>query len=205
MRSAREAAPATKGVRIRWPRWYDALNRLHFLGREDQFREKTVEIAGIECGQSVLDVGCGTGNLTMAAKARAGAEGEVHGNDAAPEMIRQAERKAAEVQLDIRYKTALIEDIPYPDHTFNVVLSSLMLHHLPRDLKRKGIAEISRVLKPSGRFFAVDVDPPLMGNLRTVEEAMEANGFIDIRRDKMKFRTLWIPIHYLPGTRAPPD
>ncbi len=199
MKSARASTPTTKGIRIRWPRWYDALNWFHFLGREDQFRERTVELAGITSGQTVLDVGCGTGNLTMAAKARAGTDGQVHGNDAAPEMIREAERKAAAKRLDIGYRVALIEDIPYPDRTFDVVLSSLMLHHLPKDLKRRGIAEISRVLKPGGRLFAVDVDPPLVGNLRTVMEAMERNGFIGMQRGRMSFRTLWIPIHYLTG------
>jgi len=203
MRPARASAPATKGVRIRFPRWYDMLNRLHFLGREDQFRERCVELAGIAPGQTVLDVGCGTGNLTMVARARAAADGEVHGNDAAHEMIREAQRKAAEENLDIQYQVGLIEEIPYPDDKFDVVLSSLMLHHLPKDLKRRGIAEISRVLKQGGRFFAVDVDPPLMGNLRTVEEAMKVNGLVDIRRGRMKFRTLWIPIHYLTGTTNP--
>ncbi len=202
MKSSPESTPPTRGIRIRWARGYDALNRLHFLGRENQFRERTVELAGIRSGDSVLDVGCGTGNLTMAAKARAGASGDVHGNDAAPEMVRRAEQKAAEQQVDIRYQTALIEDIPYPDDTFDVVLSSLMLHHLPKDLKRKGIAEIARVLKPGARLFAVDVDPLLMGNLKAVEQAMQANGFVDIRRGRMKFRTLWIPIHYLTGTKG---
>lgn len=202
MKSPRAAAPATKGIRIRWPRWYDALNRFHFLGREDQFRERTVDLAGVTGGQVVLDVGCGTGNLSMAARARAGADGHVYGLDAAPEMIGEAERKAAARQLDIRYQVALIEDIPYPDRSFDVVLSSLMLHHLPKGLKRRGVAEISRVLKPGGRLFAVDIDPPLMGNLRTVAQAMELNGFIDIQRGPTKFRTLWIPIHYLTGTKA---
>jgi len=200
MKSTRESAPATRGIRIRWPRWYDALNRVHFLGREDQFRQRTVELAGIKRGQTVLDVGCGTGNLTMAAKARAGTNGQVHGNDAAPEMILEAERKAVARQLDIRYQVALIEQIPYPDHTFDVVLSSLMLHHLPSGLKRQGIAEIARVLKTGGRLFAADVDPPLMRNLQTVEEAMRLNGFVDIQRGRMRFRTLWIPIHFLTGT-----
>ena len=117
-------------------------------------------------------------------------------------MIYEAERKAALRQLAIRYQVALVEDIPYPDGTFDVVLSSLMLHHLPKQLKRRGIAEISRVLKPGGRLFAVDIDPPLFRNLRTVRQAMELNGFIDIRRGRMRFRTLWIPIHYLSGTKA---
>lgn len=176
------------------------MNRLHFLGRERQFRERAVDLARITRGHTVLDVGCGTGNLTMAAKLRAGTDGEVYGIDAAPEMIREAERKAGGEQLDLSFQVALIEDIPFPNGKFDVVVSSLMLHHLPRDLKRQGIAEISRVLKPRGRFLAVDVDPPLLGNLRIVAEAMEANGFTEIRRGRTTFRTMFIPIHYLSGT-----
>jgi ubiquinone/menaquinone biosynthesis C-methylase UbiE len=176
------------------------LNRWHFLGKEARFREWTVDTANITNGHSVLDVGCGTGNLTMAAKTRAGVEGDVHGIDGAPEMIRAAERKAADRQLDISFRVGLIEDIPFPDGEFDVVLSSLMLHHLPKDLKRQGVAEISRVLKPGGRFVAVDLDPPLMANLRTAAEAMETNGFIEMRRGKTKFKTLFLPIHYLIGT-----
>ncbi len=194
------SAPATRGIRIRWPRLYDAVNRLHFLGQEDRFREWTVEFAGITAGHTVLDVGCGTGNLTMAAKVCAGVDGEVHGIDAAPEMILEAERKAVEKQMEIHYQVGLIEDIPFPDGEFDAVLSSLMLHHLPKNLKRRGIAEISRVLKPGGRLAAVDVDPLLMGNLRTVEEAMEASGFNEIRRGKTTFRTLYIRIHHVSGT-----
>lgn len=199
-KSERVAAPPTRGIRIRWPRWYDAMNRIHFLGREDRFREWTVDLAEIAPGQAVLDVGCGTGNLTMAAKRRVGADGEVHGVDAAPEMILEAERKAALKGLDINYQVGLIEDIPLPADKFDVVLSSLMLHHLPKDLKRRGVAEIARVLKPGGRFVAVDIDPPLVGNLPVVAEAMEANGFGAMRRGRTGFRTLFIPMHYLIGT-----
>jgi len=195
-------APETKGIRIRWPRFYDALNRLHFLGREELYREKTVDLAVITPGDHVLDVGCGTGNLTMAAKARAGAEGQVYGIDAAPEMVREAERKALERQLEIRFQVGLIEALDLPDDEFDVVLSSLMLHHLPKDLKRRGVAEIARVLKPGGRFLAVDVDPWLLNNLQTVEEAMRAASFSEIQRGRTGFKTVWIPIHYLGGRVA---
>lgn len=198
-RSGRVAAPPTGGIRIRWPRWYDAMNRIHFLGREDQFREWTVDLAGIAAGQAVLDVGCGTGNLTMAAKRRVGDDGEVHGIDAAPEMIQEAQRKATDRGLAIHYQVGLIEGVPLPDDRFDLVLSSLMLHHLPKGLKRRGVAEIARVLKPEGRFVAVDIDPPLVGNLQTVAEALEASGFTDIRRGRTGFRTLFIPVHYLIG------
>jgi ubiquinone/menaquinone biosynthesis C-methylase UbiE len=135
----------------------------------------------------------------MAAKVRAGTDGEVYGIDAAPEMIIKAERKAAEKQLDIRYQVGVIEDISFPDNKFDVVISSLMLHHLPKDLKRQGIAEISRVLKPGGRFLAVDIDPPLMGNLGIVVEAMKTNGFIEIKRGRTEFKTVFMLIHYAAG------
>ena len=167
------------------------MNRFLFLGREHQFRERTVGLTAIMRGHTVLDVGCGTGNLTMAAKIRAGSDSEVYGIDAAPEMIQKAEQKTVEKQLNISYQVGLIEDIPFPDKKFDVVFSSLMLHHLPKDLKQKGIAEISRVLKPGGRFVAVDVDPPLMGSLRLVVEAMRTNDFTEIRQGRMDFRSCW--------------
>jgi demethylmenaquinone methyltransferase/2-methoxy-6-polyprenyl-1,4-benzoquinol methylase/phosphoethanolamine N-methyltransferase len=199
--SAATKPPATKGRLIRWPIWYDRLNRLAFLGRESRFRELTVDLAAIASGYAVLDVGCGTGNLTIAAVLRAGTDGEVHGIDPAPEMIQEAQRKAAEKQLDVRFQVGLIEKLPFADGKFDVVLSSLMLHHLPRDLKRRGVAEIFRVLKPGGRFVAVDFDPPSRGNLRIVEDAMTASGFTEIRRGKTAFRAMFIPIYHLSGTR----
>ena len=166
------------------------------------FRRWTLDLAAVARGHCVLDVGCGTGTLTMALKAQAGTAGEVHGIDAAPEMIQEADRKAAEKELDIRYHVGLIEDMPFPDGKFDVVLSSLMLHHLPTDLKRRGIAEISRVLKPGGRLVAVDIDPPLSGNLRTLEEAMRAGGFTGIRRGMTPFTATMMRVHHLSGTAA---
>lgn len=191
--------PTTRGILIRWPSWYDAMNRFLFLGRERQFRERTVDLAAVARGHAVLDVGCGTGNLTMAAKMRAGTDGEVHGIDAAPEMIQKAEQKAAGKQSNIRYQVGLIEDIPFPDNKFDVVVSSLMLHHLPKDLKRQGIAEVSRVLKPGGRFVVVDVDPLFMGNLRIVAEAMRTNEFTEMRSGRTEFRTMFWLIHFVVG------
>jgi ubiquinone/menaquinone biosynthesis C-methylase UbiE len=135
----------------------------------------------------------------MAAKMRTGAEGEVYGIDAAPEMIQKAEQKAAEKPLNIHYQVGLIEDIPFTDNKFDVVVSSLMLHHLPKDLKRQGIAEVSRVLKPGGRFAVVDVDPLFMENLPTVVEAMRTNDFTRMRRGRTEFRTMFLLIYFVVG------
>lgn len=137
---------------------YDLVTAL--LGIGPGFRELTVRLAQVKPGDKVLDVGCGTGSLTIAAKRWAGQEGEVHGIDAAPEMIDVARHKAVQSGVDVDFRVGLIEDIPFPDEQFDVVLNSLMMHHLPDDLKREGFAEMHRVLKPSGHLLVVDFGPP---------------------------------------------
>ena len=148
-------APTTTGRVIHWARYYDLFGRLISFGRDKAIREKLLDLAAPAPGESVLDVGCGTGTLAIALKPRVG-EGEVHGIDASPEMIEVAKEKAAKARSDIDFQVALIEAIPFPDASFDLVTSSLMLHHLPDDLKRKGFAEIRRALKPGGRFLAMD-------------------------------------------------
>lgn len=150
-------APETSGKTITWARFYDAASLLLTFGRAPAIRRTTVELANVASGEKVLDVGCGTGSLAIAVKAKAGAAAEVHGIDAAPEMIDVASRKAAGRKVDVRFQVGLVEDIPFPDGNFDLAMSTLMLHHLPDDLKRTGLAEIRRVLKPGGRLLAVDM------------------------------------------------
>lgn len=154
----------TRGRPIHAARHYDTLTRLLLLGRDKALRARTVDLAGVKSGDSVLEVGCGTGEVTLVAKARAGSAGRVAGIDASPEMIEVARAKAAQQGVDIDFRHALIEALPFPDHTFDVVLSSLMMHHLPDDLKQDGLREISRVLKPGGHLLVVDIQRPT--NLR---------------------------------------
>ncbi|MCZ7567634.1 MAG: class I SAM-dependent methyltransferase [Ardenticatenaceae bacterium] len=149
-------APQTAGrVLHRHARWYDLFGRVISFGRDKAIREKLIELAAPAPGEKVLDVGCGTGTLAVAIKSQVGAS-EVHGIDASPEMIQVAKEKSAKNGSDIDFRVALIEAIPFPDASFDLVTSSLMLHHLPDDLKAKGFLEIRRVLKPGGRFMAMD-------------------------------------------------
>jgi ubiquinone/menaquinone biosynthesis C-methylase UbiE len=148
--------PHTTGIVIHWAWRYDLLLWVMSLGRERALRQKQIDLAGISTGESVLDVGCGTGTLAIEAKRRVGESGKVHGIDPSPEMIARAKKKARKAALDLTFDTAAIEAIPFPDATFDVVLSTVMLHHLPDEARHQGIREIRRVLKPGGRLFAVD-------------------------------------------------
>jgi ubiquinone/menaquinone biosynthesis C-methylase UbiE len=159
-------APKTQGRTIPWASFYDTIVKLMSFGKDQAIRKASVVLAQISPGDKVLDVGCGTGDLTLEAKKLAGPGGEVYGIDASPNMIRQAGQKAGRSGVDVTFKVGLIENIEFPENQFDVVLSSLMMHHLPDDLKHAGLSEIYRVLKPGGRLLIVDMQATTGGSLR---------------------------------------
>jgi demethylmenaquinone methyltransferase/2-methoxy-6-polyprenyl-1,4-benzoquinol methylase/phosphoethanolamine N-methyltransferase len=154
-----EHPPQTEGRLIRWAPYYDFSVNIVTLGQARRLRRMTVDQALIKPGDVVLDVGCGTGDVTLLAKTRA-REGVVYGIDPAPEMIAVARKKAAQKGLDIDFRVGVIESLPFPDTSIDVVTSSLMMHHLPEDLKVHGLAEIYRLLKPGGRLLIADFMRP---------------------------------------------
>lgn len=154
-------SPPTKGLVLHSEaRYYDLLAWLLTLGRERAFRERLVNLAALSSGEVVLDMGCGTGTLAITAKRRVGPSGSVTGIDASPEMIARASRKAMNAREDVRFQTAIVEALPFPDASFDVVFSTLMLHHLPRPVREQCAREMRRVLRPNGRVLAVDFVTP---------------------------------------------
>lgn len=160
---------------------YDLLVRLLSFGRERTYREKTLEFARLKPGESVLDVGCGTGTLAIAAKRHAGSTGRVCGIDASVGMIARARKKAAKAGAEVTFENALVENLPFADAMFDVVLSTTMLHHLPDKARRACIREARRVLKPAGRFLAVDFGGPVTERRSWVAK-LNRHGRIDLRR-----------------------
>ncbi|WP_083184643.1 methyltransferase domain-containing protein [Mycobacterium malmoense] len=102
--------------------------------------------------QRVLEIGCGTGNLTTRVK-RAHPAADVRGCDPDPRALDRARQKAN----DIRFDQGYAERLPYADGEFDRVLSSMMLHHINEDAKPAAAAEIFRVLCPGGRLHLVDI------------------------------------------------
>ncbi len=127
-----------------------------FRGALRQFRQKTISLAHVQPGEAVLDVGCGTGTLLLGVARQIGTTGRVVGVDPSQEQLAHARAKAARRGLSIEFQIGVIEQLPFPDQTFDVVFSTLMMHHLPAPLKRQGLLEIARVLKPGGRLVIAD-------------------------------------------------
>jgi len=127
-----------------------------FRGQLRELRRKTANLARMQPGEQVLDVGCGTGTLAMEVQSRVGRAGRVAGVDPGTQQIARARRSAARRHVPIDFQIGMIEQLPFPDQSFDVVFSTLMMHHLPASLKRQGLAEIARVLKPGGRLVIAD-------------------------------------------------
>ena len=156
MTNAVHTAPATKGLVLHWAARYDLLVWLLTRGRERAFREKLAGLAHLTPGEAVLDVGCGTGSLAIVAKRQVGPTGMMCGIDPSPAMIARARSKASKAGTDERFETAVAEALPFLAAQFDVVLSTLMLHHLPRPVRQPFVREVRRVLKPDGRLLVVD-------------------------------------------------
>ncbi|MHB8545114.1 MAG: class I SAM-dependent methyltransferase [Leptospirales bacterium] len=148
--------PRTTGLVLHWAARYDLMVWLVTFGRERVFREKLLRLARLEPGQSILDVGCGTGTLAIAAKRHVGRTGKVYGIDASAEMIARAGKKSRNSGIEVVFMNAVAEALPFPDAQFDVVLATVMLHHLPREARQQCASEMRRVLKPGGRVLAVD-------------------------------------------------
>jgi ubiquinone/menaquinone biosynthesis C-methylase UbiE len=113
--------------------------------------------AGIGAGVRVLDVGTGPGYLALAAARLVAPGGVAAGIDASPEMIARARLRAARRGLAVDYRVAAAEALPFDDASFDVIVSRLVFHHLPGDVKRRALGEMARVLTPGGRLVVADL------------------------------------------------
>jgi ubiquinone/menaquinone biosynthesis C-methylase UbiE len=185
---------------------YDLYMKRITLGRENTLREMTIDLAQVKPGDCVLEIGCATGTLSLAAKRKAGPSGKVFGIDIIPGMIERSQRKAAQANADVVFQLGSIENIPFPDNYFDVVMCSFMIFHMSEKVRCNGIAEIYRVLKPNGRLLVLDLGLPAQGLSRAIAErilgfmlkhdlkellpVMESCGFSKVQISKAKYRIL---------------
>lgn len=94
--------------------------------------------------------------LALDIQIRVGSAGRVVGIDPSAAQIARARARAARRTVPVEFQVGVIEQLAFPDQTFDAVLSTLMMHHVPARLKRQGLSEIARVLKPGGRLIIAD-------------------------------------------------
>jgi ubiquinone/menaquinone biosynthesis C-methylase UbiE len=109
-------------------------------------------LAGLARPRRVLDVGCGPGYLVRQLAARVPEAVELVGIDAAAAMVQTARTMADDSR--IRFATAVAEHLPYPDETFDLVVTTTSFDHWAD--QRAGLAECARVLVPGGRLLLAD-------------------------------------------------
>ena len=137
--------------------FYDAL--LAMVGWGPQLTEKMLERAHIQDGERVLDVGCATATLLIAAKARY-PTAHLVGVDPDERALQIARKKIARHRVEVEVVQARAENLPFQPSSFDAVLSSLMFHHLPTEIKYQAMHDIYRVLTPGGRFLLADFGKP---------------------------------------------
>jgi ubiquinone/menaquinone biosynthesis C-methylase UbiE len=138
-------------------RFYDLIVRLAL--REERFKTRLIEQAEIEPGHRVLDLGCGTATLTMMLK-RAYPEATVVGLDGDPRILAIGRRKVAASGLDVELCEGMTYAPPFEAGSFDRVVTSLMLHHLTSEQRRRTFAKVHDLLRSGGEFHIADWGKP---------------------------------------------
>lgn len=136
---------------------YDRINES--LGFGKIFSRKVLQIADLKKGEKVLDVGMGTGTLIAEALIQYPELG-ITGIDPDNKVIQQAQYKLEGLGLNAEMVKGYAQKMPFQDKSFDVVISTLVFHHLPTNIKKLALKEILRVLKDDGRFLLADFGKP---------------------------------------------
>ena len=133
---------------------YDRANTILSGGVHHLWRRKTVRASGAAAGDRVLDCATGTGDLAIAFRKAVGPTGRVVGTDFVPEMLEHARAKAS----DIEFEVADVTRLPYEDASFDIASISFGIRNVGDP--RRGIAEMTRVVRPGGRVIVLEFGQP---------------------------------------------
>lgn len=158
-------------------------------------RRDMVKQMGNLSGKRILDVGSGTGTMALLIKEIYPAA-DVVGLDGDPQILEIARSKARQLGIEIRFDEGMSFALPYPNESFHVVMTSMMLHHLSRDDKQRTAQELYRVLRTDGQLFGADFAEPrspfgraLRPFTRLFERVADnLDGFLPVMFDRAGFQ-----------------
>ena len=140
-------------LRFHWLTWvYD--KTMVFIKAERVYRRLAMQ-TGLQAGHVALDLGCGTGAISLLLK-EGQQEALITGLDADAAMLERAKTKAAKRSLEIAWYYGMAQEAPFESGTFDRVVSSLFFHHLTRADKLVVLRKVRELLKPGGEFHVVD-------------------------------------------------
>jgi ubiquinone/menaquinone biosynthesis C-methylase UbiE len=156
-----EAGPQTRGLRVDGRAGLvDMLENLISAGQQEDILEATLDAAELRAGDVLVDIGCGSGKLVVAAAQGLGTQVRAIGVDATPSMITRARRRARRNGVRAEFHEGVAESLPFADGSVHAVTSSYFFHHLPSDVKVLALREMWRVLAPGGRLVITDYGKP---------------------------------------------
>jgi demethylmenaquinone methyltransferase/2-methoxy-6-polyprenyl-1,4-benzoquinol methylase len=154
------------------PPRYDFVNRIITLGLDSRWRQLAARTCLEKSPKTILDLGCGTGDLAINIARTAEKDTEITGIDYSQPMLEKAQQKAAKAGVSelVRFIQGDAGALPFPDAYFDCVGISFALRNLTykNPLAQAHLAEVKRVLKPGGRYVIVESSQPKNRIIRTL-------------------------------------
>lgn len=179
---------------------YDCITRLLSYGRDQAWKRRLIGLAAIAPGDTVLDLACGTGDLASAAAARGA---RVVGLDLVPRMIALARARAAAAPARpaVGWLVGDMTSLPLASASVDVITTGYGLRNVPR--LERALDEAARVLRPGGRFLALDFNRPrgalLRGAYLTYLTLVGSAVGLALHRDPDTYRYIAASLARYPG------
>jgi demethylmenaquinone methyltransferase/2-methoxy-6-polyprenyl-1,4-benzoquinol methylase len=160
--------PQVRAMFDRIARVYDRMNSVMTAGLHHKWRSRAVDLAAVRPGDRVVDVACGTGDLSLELARRVGSSGAVVGCDFSEQMLvlaREKAAKAAGLGADVRFEWANALELPYADDEFAAATVGFGARNFS-DLER-GLSEMRRVVRPGGKVVVLEITTPTRPPLST--------------------------------------
>ncbi len=173
-------------LRFHWAtKFYDPLVR--WTTKEYPFKRALIAQANLQNNQTILDLACGTGTLSIGIKRRFPSI-KIFAVDADNEILEQAENKALERDLQIDFGQSFSDELPFENNKFDRVFSTLSFHHLTHEEKIKTISEILRVLKNNGEFQLADYGFPINKSQKVLSNLIRVIDGFETTSDNLQGR-----------------